>query len=691
MLESTLIGTVHDVDGSTVAVSIDSDVPTGLVFVGGDPHRVGQVGGFARISIGYASLVGIVSRVGAGAAPAEMLGQPGLGTRWMSLQLVGEARQGRRFSRGVSQLPNVGDKVHLVTETDLASIYGSSATEDGFVDIGQVASAEAISARVNLNQLVTRHSAVVGSTGSGKSTTVAALVQAISDSQLFPSSRVMLFDIHGEYARAFGTNSNVFTINPETLTLSNALFIPYWALSFDELVPLTFSTLSDDAGRAFVRDEIVRLKREGLAKHPRPGIVPADVTADSPIPFSLKLLWYNLHVLLNATHSEPGNGQSRATWALLRDENGDAVEEGNLESVTPPLFAAQSQAAGAPKVYMSAAAMNIRRQVEVLASRLKDRRLDFVLNPGPWTPDVSGGVKKDLDQLLEEWLGLEKSVSIVDLSGVPPFVISDLIGGVTRLIYDAMFWARLMSEGTRERPLLIVFEEAHSYLGPSSPGGAKQSVQRIVREGRKYGIGAMVVSQRPSEMDSTILSQCGTIISMRLTNSQDRQQIISAASDNMNGIMSLLPVLRTGEAIIVGESVPLPMRTLVRMPALKPDSMDPVLVDSNEPGGWDKKREASDYAEVVQAWRSQNPKPKVSAVPSQKEEVMLERIPVQSSNISSVGYDSASAMLEVQFLNGSIYQYFDLPVAVYEGLLQAQSAGSFFAANIKGHYRYARA
>jgi hypothetical protein len=684
MFESTVIGTVHDVDGSTVAVSINADVPTGLVFVGGDPHRVGQVGGFARISIGYASLVGVVSRVGAGAAPISASGEANLGTRWMSLQLVGEARQGRRFSRGVSQLPNVGDKVHLVTESDLASIYGGRSAEDGYVEIGVVASAESISARINLNQLVTRHSAVVGSTGSGKSTTVAALVQAISNHALFPSSRVMLFDIHGEYARALGAESNVFTINPESVPNSKPLFVPYWALSFDELIPLTFSALPDDAGRAFVRDEVVRLKREGLSKHPRPGLAPADVTADSPVPFSLKLLWYNLHVLLNATHSEPGNGQSRVTWVLLEDEDGNPVEKGDFDSVTPPVFAAQSQTAGAPKVYMSSSNLSIRRQVEVLASRLKDRRLDFVLNPGRWTPDVDGGVASDLDDLLEEWLGLPKSVSVVDLSGVPPFVISDLIGSATRLIYDAMFWARLMSEGTRERPLLMIFEEAHSYLGPTSSGGAKDSVQRIVREGRKYGIGAMVVSQRPSEMDSTILSQCGTIISMRLTNSQDRQHIVSAASDNMNGIMSLLPVLRTGEAIIVGESVPLPMRTLVRLPVLKPDSLDPVLVDSQEAGGWDKEREGSNYAEVVQAWRSQNPRPT-------KKETKLQRNPVTSSNVQSVGYDGATTVLEVEFANGSVYQYFDVPQVMYDGLLSAPSVGSFLNANIKGHFRYARA
>ncbi len=342
---------------------------------------------------------------------------------------------------------------------------------------------------------------------------------------------------------------------------------------------------------------------------------------------------------------------------------------------------------------MSSSSLNIRRQVEVLASRLKDRRLDFVLNPGPWTPEADGQVANDLNQLLEQWLGSPNSVTIVDLSGVPPFIISDLIGSATRLIYDSMFWARLMSEGTRERPLLMIFEEAHSYLGPTSAGGAKVSVQRIVREGRKYGIGAMVVSQRPSEMDTTILSQCGTIIAMRLTNSQDRQQIISAASDNMNGIMSLLPVLRTGEAIVVGESVPLPMRTLVRLPEYKPDSRDPVLVDGQEAGGWDKEREHSSYEKVVEAWRSQNPRPSLEQISFShpKEEIKLQRNQVASSNVAAVGYDEPTSTLEVEFVNGSVYNYFDVPRNEYDQLVSASSVGTYLAANIKGHYRYARA
>jgi len=599
----SLIGTVQDVDGPTISVSIGTEVPNGLIFVEGEPYRVGQVGGFARVSIGFADLIGVVTRVGAGAAPE---GTDLVEARWLTLELVGEASSGHDFVRGVSQLPSIGDQVHVVVGSDLAKIYGSGAKNRAFIQIGHVAAAESIDARLDLNQLITRHSAVVGSTGSGKSTTVASLVQAISEPARFASARVLVFDIHGEYARALGPVANVFTLNPDSVKDSFPLAVPYWALSYEELLTLAFGGITDDAGRAFVRDEIIRLKRDALALYPAPGLKVDDISADSPVPFSIHQLWFDLHVLLNATHLSAGN-QSRATWALMMDSSGNPVQAGDPQRLIAPLFEAQTQAANTTKVYLSSSTLNIRRQVEVLGSRLSDRRFDFAFSPGDWSPALDGRVAKDLDELLESWLGLEHAVTIVDLSGVPPAVASDVVGSMTRVTYDAMFWARKLSEGTRERPLLFIFEEAHSYLGHGAERAAKIAVQRIVREGRKYGMGAMIVSQRPSEIDSTILSQCGTLIALRLTNSTDRQHVSSSAADNMKGILSMLPILRTGEAIIVGESVPLPMRATINLPDAKPDSQDPSVVGHGEPGGWDRAREPSQYAGVVIAWRSQNP------------------------------------------------------------------------------------
>ena len=179
-----------------------------------------------------------------------------------------------------------------------------------------------------------------------------------------------------------------------------------------------------------------------------------------------------------------------------------------------------------------------------------------------------------------------------------------------RVIYDALFWGRNLAEGGRERPLLLVLEEAHAYLGQGDDGPAAKAVRRIAKEGRKYGIGAMIVSQRPAEIDSTILSQCGTIFAMRLANSADRSHVTSAASDNLEGLFSMLPILRTGEAIIVGEAVHLPVRALINPPAAnrRPDSADPVIFQTAGPGGWNRTKEPQNYKDVVSVWRRQNPR-----------------------------------------------------------------------------------
>ena len=186
-----------------------------------------------------------------------------------------------------------------------------------------------------------------------------------------------------------------------------------------------------------------------------------------------------------------------------------------------------------------------------------------------------------------------------------------------RILYDAIFWARNLPEGGRERPLLLVLEEAHAYLGREKSGTAADAVRRIAKEGRKYGVGMMVISQRPSEIDTTILSQCGTIFAMRLANDTDRGHVTGAASDNLKGLFEILPVLRTGEAIVVGEAVSLPVRTLIEPPPIdrRPDSTDPrvvargSLVDGFDgPAGWNQKRDKEDYTAMVYQWRIQSAK-----------------------------------------------------------------------------------
>ena len=602
--DPSFLGSVENVTGSEVSVALDDSTVSGLLFVKGQPYHVGQVGSFVRIPLGLIHLIGVVSQ--AGATPEHFSTDRVDGRMWMTVQLVGHGSSDKGFSRGMSLLPSVGDSVHIMTDSDLEVVYGVQ-TSLKRIRVGHVASALSIPALLEINSLVTRHSAVVGTTGAGKSTTVARILESLTDSSRYPSARVIVFDIHGEYASALRDQARIFRVGGDETSRSEPLHVPYWALSFDELVGITFGSFPDEAARGAVRDLIVELKRSALEAYSREGIEPEDVTVDTPIPFSIHQLWFDLYRLVNATHTAPNTGQSRETEALAVGDDGEPLEEGDAMGVVAPRYRADSKAAGEEKIYLSGSPLNIRRQVDALGSRLKDRRYDFLFRPGPFMPRVEGMVDCDLDIFLQSWIGNEKTVSILDLSGVPTAILTDLVGALTRVIYDALQWSRKLSEGGRERPLLFVFEEAHTYLGGSQSQPVQTAVQRVVKEGRKYGIGAMVVSQRPSEVDPTILSQRGTIIALRLSNANDRGHVVSAAADNLAGVLSLLPVLRTGEAIVVGEAVPLPMRVLVELPRYRPESTDPTVVGDEQPGGWDRKQEESaDYEDVMIRWRSQD-------------------------------------------------------------------------------------
>lgn len=606
--DPTLLGTVQDVQGASVRVALDDETVSGLAFFEGQGYRLGQLGSFVRIPVGFTDLFGIVSQIGASAVPEKLVVESPHGLRWMTVQLVGEGQRHGHFQRGLSQYPTVSDPVHLVTERDLARIYGHR-NRRNLVQVGHLASAESIPAFVDVDKLVTRHSAVVGTTGAGKSTTVAGLLAALSNPERFPSARILVLDIHGEYATALADRSTVFRINPNQRSQEKSLFVPYWAMTFDELLPLTFGDL-EGAERGAVLEKITALKAAALTEHPREGVSKDNLTVDTPVPFSIHQLWFDLHLLVNATHNKQSNAQSADSIAYFTNDAGEVVDGGDAMEVRAPKFKPITKSAEGEKIYLSASTLNIRRPLENLASRLRDPRFHFLFHPGPWTPGTDGQPESDLDRLMEDWLGGKPPISILDLSGIPVSVLTNLIGVLLRVIYDALLWGRNLSEGGRLRPLLLVLEEAHAYVGQGDKGPAASAVKRIAKEGRKYGIGAMIVSQRPAEIDSTILSQCGTIFAMRLANATDRSHVKSAVTENLEGLFSMLPILRTGEAIIVGEAVQLPVRTLIEPPPAnrRPDSSDPLIYNEEGTGGWDRQRVKSDYGDLVAVWRRQQPR-----------------------------------------------------------------------------------
>lgn len=674
----TLLGHVAAVTGAAISVHQSPSVASGIAIIGGKSYRIGQVGSFVRIPQGYHDLYGIVAEVGANASPGAAREQNDRGDRWLTIQLVGEI-VGASFERGISQYPNVNDEVHLVTEEDLAVIYGTQ--DGGQVVIGRLASAEGIPVRIDLDKLVTRHSAVLGSTGAGKSTTVASLLRSIAlggsaeGSADFPNARILLLDIHGEYGRALRSVSTVFRVNPSAA--EQPLHIPFWALDPIDLLTFLMGKL-DDKPLSQILDRILDYKTKLVSNMTVTGLDQNSMTADSPVPFSLKNLWFEL--------LDP----EIRTWADQPRTIPALTEEGDAETLKAPRYRPHGAGAAAPFINQ-VGVLSIRRPLDQMRSRLLDRQYDFLLHPGAWEPGLNGKVAKDLPELLQAWLGHGKPITILDLSGIPSAVVARLIGAILKIIYEGLFWGREKSEGGIARPLLVVMEEAHRYLSKEAEGPARDMVQRIVKEGRKFGIGAMVISQRPSEVDDTILSQCGTFIALRLSNSSDRAKVQASLPDNLAGVVDSLPVLRIGEAIITGEAARLPIRCRITLPDEKnrPNSEDPAVSKR-----WQSARLPENYERVASSWRAQNPiwtTLRVLRTPLKQEEIEnMEREMVDSSTILSIGYEPANSTLEIEFKNGGLYQYFNVPEPIYQQFMASDSKGKFLHVYIKPAYPCSR-
>ena len=220
----------------------------------------------------------------------------------------------------------------------------------------------------------------------------------------------------------------------------------------------------------------------------------------------------------------------------------------------------------------------------------------------PLHPDLQGRVKEDLDSLLADWVGGEKPITILDVSGLPPEVLATVVGTLLRVVYDALFWAMELPVGGRRQPLLVMIDEAHRFIPKEGKTPANRTVGRIAKEGRKYGVGLMVVSQRPSDVDAGVLSQCGTMIALRVTNESDRSAVRGSLPDDLGDLGQLLPSLRTGEALVLGDALQVPSRVRIRLAANKPHGGDPPL-----PGAWrdGKRPDPTLYKDAVANWRSQ--------------------------------------------------------------------------------------
>ena len=608
LTDPTFVGQVASVSGAVIRVRLREDMPSTLVMIGGESYRVGQIGGFFRVPLGYTNLYAVCTQVGADAAPpgsAEQEFGAALetdsrlrlsGYRWMTIVLFGEGL-GDDFERGIGQYPTIGDEVHLVTNDDLKVIYGWSKEKKGTISVGQIAAASGISADLSVPGLVSRHSAVIGSTGAGKSNLVTVLLETVSDGSL-PNARAIVIDPHGEYATALGDRSRVFSMRPNEEKGERHLWVPFWALPFFELQHLTLGSLQPNH-EAAIRDQVLDMKVEAAKKLK---IAPPleTLTADSPVPFSIKKLWYELDQFERLTFKNSGN-QQKAEDAYDPEEVGDAAQ------LKPDRYPAASPYNQAP--YKNNRKRNIERQLDLMRSRLKDARFSFLFTPGGgYEPTPDGAVQSDLDSLVRDWVGHDKPITVFDVSGLPSEVLPTIVGTMIRVVYDMLFWAQELQIGGRQQPLLVVIDEAHRFVPEGGETSAHRTLSMIAKEGRKYGTGLMLVTQRPSEIDSAVLSQCGSLLALRLTNPADRTRVAAAVPDDLGGLVEQLPSLRTGEGIFLGEVMPIPSRVRVRKAMQKPVGDDPKLPEvwqtANRPDG-------KLYSHALANWRAQSTSAKI--------------------------------------------------------------------------------
>ena len=561
--EITYLGHIIRVDSGTIEVEVSNDIPSAAPIINGRLYKIGQIGTFVKIPIGNITIYGIVSSVSNTPSKSDEINlKYSFGSRFLTVQLVGEKIGEDEFEKGVGTYPTINDEVHIVIEKDLFDIYGKK--DSGSIEIGKHSSSENLSVYADLHKLILRHCAILGSTGSGKSNTTVSILKAILGD--YQGSRVILVDPHGEYASAFA-DAKVLKINEA----ANPLFIPFWLMSFDELAYFLVGAKPTDDQKPdyrLFRELVTNLKKENCTL--KSGNVNPDfVTADSPIPFSARQLWYRMNWWLNASFSTTKKDEQNADTA--KKEN-----DGDAENLIGAKFTSHLSTTNDKEPFKTQHTEFYSYERKIL-SRLRDSRFDFLFNPGEYKDSTS---QKDLHNLLNEWIGSDKKLAILDLSGVPFEVLDITVGLITRFVYDSMFWGRHETYTGKNRPLLLAYEEAHTYLNKNDNNSySKEAVEKVFKEGRKFGLGALVISQRPSEISETILAQVGTYIALRLTNSGDQSIVKSSAPDNLNSLIDLLPSLRTGEAIIVGEAIKIPSRVRLKLNVPRPTSDDPKLVE----------------------------------------------------------------------------------------------------------------
>ena len=465
----------------------------------------------------------------------------------VSISLVGtyRARDGQRkdtFTRAVFILPEINRPVFPIEEKSLEDFMGilsasSKADAAAPLKVGTYTLDGKASAYIDGDKLFQRHAALLGSTGSGKSFTVASILE---QSAQLPHANIVVFDLHGEYSSMkFASHYRIAGIGDLKAKKDGAIFLPFWLLNYDEMQSLFVDRSEESAPNqaSELMKQVVELKKksiEGLGKHD----LLDGFTVDTPVP-------YRLADLIEA----------------IAEKDKEMVQ-GSKGEKQGPLFG------------------KLTRFLNRISVKTKDRRYAFM-----YQAPAEYETYEALHQLAEKLLGtgiqqdgINPGIKIVDFSEVPSDILPVVVGLVARIVYQIQFWSSPGTDGDARHPIVLVCDEAHLYLpsGAASIGPmekrALENFERIAKEGRKYGVGLMVVSQRPSDVSTTILSQCSNIISLRLANKTDQAVVRQLLPESLEGLMEVLPTLDVGEAVVVGDATLLPTRIKMSKPKHEPRS-----------------------------------------------------------------------------------------------------------------------
>lgn len=515
----------------------------------------------------------------------------------LECQAIGTLVDDKTFDRGSLLLPVPTEPAYVADDNTLDKLFATDAEHD--FPLGQLSINKAITLKINGNRFFSKHIAIVGSTGSGKSCTVARVLQDVvgisenknSNKEKQNNAHVVIFDVHDEYTAAFTLDKNEsFTLNRLDI---DSMRLPYWLMNSEEL-----ESMFIESNEANSHNQVSQFKQAVILNKEKHNPKVTEVTYDMPIYFSIKEV-YNYIENLNREVIGRLAGEDRPKLAdntLVGDRKDFYFDK--VQAFVTPSTAGDKKATNGP--------FNgeFNRFTSRLEAKLSDRRLRFLLNAKK--ADGTPHNTDDFESLLKQFLGyLDKAnVTIVDLSGVPFEVLSITVSLVSRLIFDFSFHYSKLRHGLgklNDVPIMLVCEEAHNYVprhDDAAYRASRKSLERVAKEGRKYGLSLMVVSQRPSEVSETIFAQCNNFLSLRLTNDADQNYVRRLFPDNSNAITEILPNLAPGECVVVGDAVLLP--AVIKMPIPNPEPHSQSVKVHKE---WKEQWRDVTFSEVIARWR----------------------------------------------------------------------------------------